>query len=151
MCGTQGPHKIAAALISNSSAYTSRVQAKYAEFKSSQAVESRFKDEIVSGASDDSIELTLRNYYPRAKLHSLSNWEMSEMFTSVPRGPELDRFVNILSIEMVYSDIPDAMIQQYNPPHRKAPLFSEVEGIRLATFKQIHDIENGRTALNCTI
>ena len=70
------------------------------------------------------------------------------MFTSVLTGSALDWFLNNLSIEMAYDDIANAMIAQYNPPHRKAALLSEVDGIRFSTFKQIHGIDNDRTALN---
>ena len=67
---------------------------------------------------------------------------MSEMFTSVLKGSALNWFLNNLNIEIAYSDIADAKIQNYNPPHRKAALLSEVEGIRFSTFRQINGIDN---------
>ena len=124
--------------MNNTSTRASRVQAETAKSKNSQAIKSRFKYEKYSEATDDSIELTLRDYYLSAKAHSLSSHEMSEMFTSALKRSALDWLLNNFSTEMAYSDIADAMIEQYNQPHRKAALLSEVDGIRLYTFKQIH-------------
>ena len=49
----------------------------------SQAVESRLTDEKFSGAQDDCIEMTLRNYYVCAKVYSLFSRKISEIFTGV--------------------------------------------------------------------
>ena len=108
-----------AAQLNNTSASASRVQTESAKSKKSKAIESEFKDKKFSEAADDSIELALRDYYLCAKPHSLSSREMSEMFTSVLKGSTLDWFLNNLSIEIPYSDIADAMIEQYNPRNEK--------------------------------
>ena len=73
---------------------------------------------------------------------------MSEMFISILKGEALYWLLNSLSTQMAYSDIADAMIKQYNRRHRKAPLLSELDRIRLSTFKQILGIDNDRTACN---
>ena len=95
----------------NRSAHASRAQTETDRPKMSQVIESRFKNEKLSKATDDSTELMRRNYYLCVKFHSQCSRTMIETFESVLKESVLDLFLNNLNIEIAYSDTVDAMKQ----------------------------------------
>ena len=61
--------------------------------KRSTSIESRFKDNKLSGAPDQCLDITLRDFCISAKNHILTNQECSELIVSCLEGVTLEFYI----------------------------------------------------------